>query len=508
MYASKSKGFALGSVLALAGLLVFSAAVSAGEIPVSDATQSCIDCHATFAPAMVADWKKSRHARITPAEALKKPELERRVSAEKIPDKLMEFAVGCAECHMLNPENHKDAFDHNDQKVHLTVTPKDCSTCHPVEADQFDKNLMSHAWGNLAGNKVFDSLVKSINGVQSVHGMKTSIADPDAKTNADSCYQCHGTEVRVEGKRTKDTDQGEMEFPILSGWPNQGVGRINPDGSKGSCSACHTRHQFAIEMARKPYACEQCHKGPDVPAYRAYSASKHGGMFFALRSNWNFKDVPWKVGEHFTAPTCAACHASLVVTGDGDVVAKRTHQMNDRIPWRVFGLIYSHAHPKSPDTTTIKNKNGLPLPTTLGGEPAAEFLINGEEQNQRRMTLQKVCKACHTTDWVDGHWDRFENTLKTSDAMTLTATEILKNAWDNKLADNTNLFDEAIEKKWVEQWLFYANSTRLASAMMGADYGAFDNGRWSLSKNVQDMLDHVRFLKEAKPKEKPDKAKK
>lgn len=481
---------------------------SGDEVPVSSATQECIDCHITSTPAMVADWKKSRHAKITPAGAIKKAELERRVSTEKIPQKLMVFAVGCAECHTINPEAHKDAFNHNEKKVHLTVTPKDCSTCHPEEAAQFDKNMMSHAWGNLAGNPVFGSLVKAVNGLQSVHGMKTTVADPDAKTNADSCFHCHGTELKVEGTHKRDTDQGEMEFPVLSGWPNQGVGRINPDGSKGSCSSCHNRHQFAIQAARKPYACEQCHKGPDVPAYKAYSVSKHGGLFASLWNDWNFKDVPWKVGEDFTAPTCASCHVSLIVTTEGDVVAKRTHQMSDRIPWRIFGLIYSHPHPQSPDTTIIKNKDGLPLPTTLTGDLATDFLIGPVEIKERQAKLQKVCKACHTTDWVNGHWERFENTMKTSNAMTLTATEILKGAWDSKVADSANLFDEAIEKKWVEQWLFYANSTRFASAMIGADYGVFDSGRWSMSKNIQDMLDHVKFLIEAKPKEKTELPKK
>ena len=111
-------------------------------------------------PAMVADWKRSRHARITTAEALKKPEPQRLVSADKIPDKLAGVAVGCAECHMLNPETHKDTFDHNDQKVHLTVTPKDCTTCHSAEVSQYEKNLMSHARVNLVNNPVLSDLGK------------------------------------------------------------------------------------------------------------------------------------------------------------------------------------------------------------------------------------------------------------------------------------------------------------------------------------------------------------
>ncbi len=46
---------------------------------------------------------------------------------------------------------------------------------------------------------------------------------------------------------------------------------------------------------------------------------------------------------------------------------------------------------------------------------------------------------------------------------------------------------------WVEQWLFYANATRLASAMAGADYGVFADGRWFMSKNIQDMFDWLKL---------------
>jgi hydroxylamine dehydrogenase len=485
--------FVVGAFLAMTGL-------SAAQVArVSEATQECIGCHSTVTPGLVADWKKSRHAQILPQEALKKAQLERRVSATSVPETLSGAVVGCAECHTLNTEAHKDTFQHNEVKVHLTVTPKDCSTCHPVEASQFDKNLMAHARGNLANNTLYNSLEKAINGVQSFHDMKMSTAAPDEKTSAESCYHCHGTALEVTGLQTRDTEFGEMEFPQISGWPNQGVGRHNPDGSKGLCVSCHSRHQFSISAARKPYTCSQCHKGPDVPAFQAYSVSKHGNLFSSLNAEWNFTNVPWTVGKDFVAPTCAVCHASLLVNEDGDVVAKRTHQMNDRLPWRMFGLIYAHAHPISPDTSVIRNKDGLPLPTTLTGEPAAQFLITPDEQNSRREALQKTCQACHTRDWIKGHWDRFENTIKTSDEMTRTATDMMLKAWQEKLADNqVSLFDEAIEKQWVRQWLFYANSTRFASAMMGADYGVFAHGRWSLSENVREMLDRLRFLRGTK----------
>ncbi len=477
-----------------AGLLFVG--VASAEPPISPDTQNCIECHSSATPGIVADWRKSRHAMTTPAEALKKPELQRRVSAEKVPDGSAGYVVGCAECHGANLSDHKDTFSHNDQKVHLTVTPKDCAKCHPVESEEYKENLMAHAWGNLAKNPVFHNLTLVANSTQTFKDMKTTMTPPNEKTEADSCFHCHGTVLEVKGTKKRDTDYGEMEFPVMSGWPNQGVGRLNPDGSMGTCTPCHSRHQFSISVARKPYTCSQCHKGPDVPAYQAYSVSKHGNLQLSLWNEWDFKGVPWTVGKDFTAPTCATCHVSLIVTEDGTVINKRTHRMNDRLPWRLFGLVYAHPHPKSPDTSIIRNKDNQPLPTTLNDEPATDFLIDPAEQTERKDNLQKVCMACHSRDWVQGHWERFENPIKTSNDMTRASCDIIAKAWAERVADQSaGWFDEAIEKQWVEEWLFFANSTRFASAMMGADYGVFAHGRWQMAKNIQEMLDHYKFLK-------------
>ena len=42
-------------------------------------------------------------------------------------------------------------------------------------------------------------------------------------------------------------------------WPNTGIGRINPDGSEGSCAACHSRHEFSSAQARTPDTCAKSH---------------------------------------------------------------------------------------------------------------------------------------------------------------------------------------------------------------------------------------------------------
>ena len=474
--------------------IILNVSSSQAETPLSDETQLCLDCHSSLHPGIVEEWKRSRHAQNTPLEGLKRGE---RISAEQIPEEISGYAVGCAECHRMNPDDHEDSFDHAGYTVHVVVTPKDCATCHTVEEAQYGENIMSHAYGNLKDNPVFMDLANSINGLQTFKDMSTLIDPPDMKTSADSCFSCHGTKIEVKGEKTVETDFDEMTFPVLEGWPNQGVGRINPDGSKGSCTSCHTRHQFSMAMARKPSTCSQCHKGPDVPAYSVYKVSKHGNIYSSNNREWDFNSLPWVPGKDFTAPTCASCHISLLADTDDNVITKRTHRMNERLYTRIFGLIYAHPHPESPDTTIIKNKAGLPLPAELTGEPVSDFLIGKSEQGNRKKNMQKICMSCHSQGWVQGHFERLDNTVQTTNKMTLEATKVLLSAWKAGAAEgldmDDSIFNEGIEKKWIEQWLFYANSVRFASAMAGADYGAFANGRYFLSKNIQDMIDWLKL---------------
>jgi cytochrome c553 len=472
------------------------------EAEISPATQDCLVCHEQATPALVADWKASRHFKTSPEQALLKGAEERRMSASTVPESLAKYVVGCAECHLLNPGDHKDTFEHEGQQVHVVVTPKDCATCHPVEDQQYQQNKMSRAFGNLDANALYQDLILRINGVITWQEGRLAQAKPDAATNAQSCYYCHGTRVEVTGTVTRETDFGEFEFPVLAGWPNQGVGRVNPDNSLGSCAACHTRHQFAVKMARQPYTCSQCHKGPDVPAYKVYEVSKHGNLFASFKADWNLDAVPWTAGRDFSAPTCAVCHVSQVMNTEGVEVAKRTHQMNDRLPWRLLGLIYAHPQPKSPDTSIIVNKAGLPLPTELTGEPVSEFLIDQATLESRTAAMQGVCRACHTQGWVEGHWNLLDQTIKTTNELTLTSTRIMTEAWDKGGATGAgaggSIFDEPLERLWVEQWLFYANSTRLSAAMSGTDYGVFDNGRWYMSKTLEEMAERLEQKLKAK----------
>ncbi|UCG08645.1 MAG: hydroxylamine oxidase, partial [Desulfobacterales bacterium] len=158
------------------------------------------------------------------------------------------------------------------------------------------------------------------------------------------------------------------------------------------------------------------------------------------------------------------------------------------------------------DTTIIRNKDGQPLPTDFSGGLASEYLITKEEMDTRRKSMQATCLNCHATSWVQGHWRRFENTIQTTNADTLAGTRIMNEIWRYKFAAGLdrggfgNPFDEAIEKKWTDIWLLYANTIRFASAMGGGgDYAVYAGGRYQLSQTLLELGDWLAVRRQLFP---------
>jgi hydroxylamine dehydrogenase len=464
----------------------------------SDRTEECLDCHRAITPGIVEDWLVSAHACTTPVESMNKAQLERKVSSPSVPGDLSEVAVGCYECHGLNPKNHQDSFDHFDVKINVVVSPRDCAVCHQEEKNQYSESKKANALVNLKNNPFFYALVETITGPKAVNESGIRQFEPTADTKDGTCYACHGTPVEVRGKRTIKTVLGEIEVPDLFHWPNQGVGRANPDGSLGACTSCHPRHSFSIETARKPGTCSQCHLEPDVPAWNVYMESKHGNIYLSQGKNWNWTNVPWIMGQDFQAPTCAACHNSLLTDREGEVFAERSHDFGARLWIRIFGLIYSHPQPQSGKTYTLVNQDGLSLPVTFKGKHATDGLLDGDQQSERFVEMKNVCLACHSSVWAENFFRRFHTMVQDADRMVMGATQLMVEAWQEELADQTNPFDEALEQQWIEQWLFYANSVRYAAAMMGPDYAAFKNGWWKMTKRLQEISESIRLKRLAK----------
>ena len=478
--------------------LIINPALSAD---LSDESKACIYCHKKYTPGIVEDWNRSRHSKITPTEAFDKPEIERRISSIP-PDWMRDVAVGCYECHSLNAANHTDSFNHMGFVINVIVSPRDCSVCHRTEYREYMQSVKSHAVENLDNNPIYHQLVEVSTAIYNYSkGLKVISSSTNAQN--ETCYYCHGTRVTFKGMKESDTG---ITIPELEGWPNHGVGRINPDGSRGACTACHPRHGFSIEMARNPYTCAQCHLEPDVPAYNVWKESKHGNIFLTEYKDYNMTAVPWVPGKHFKAPSCAVCHSSLLVDDSGRIIAKRTHNFDSRIYIRIFG-IYAHPQPKDGATWKIKNSNGLPLPATLTGELAKDYLIDRSEMAKRKEQFLRICDQCHSRDFAERHFEKFERTVNESNSMTLVATKMLIKAWEEGLINNSNLFDEYVERLWVENWLFYATSLRHGSAMGGPDYSTFKLGWYQLTKNLREINNYMKFLEnERKMKKLIDKA--
>jgi hydroxylamine dehydrogenase len=108
-----------------------------------------------------------------------------------------------------------------------------------------------------------------------------------------------------------------------------GVGRLNLDGSKGSCTSCHTAIALRWPKPGGPRPATQCHLGPDHPQIEIYEESKHGTIYNAFRTSTISRPPAgtWTPGVDYRAPTCAACHMS----GSGKEWAP--HDVTERISW-------------------------------------------------------------------------------------------------------------------------------------------------------------------------------
>jgi hydroxylamine dehydrogenase len=256
----------------------------AAEPVVTEENIGCVTCHTKISPALVMEWGRSRHA---------------------------QGGIGCADCHGAK-EGEPDAWKHWGKWISTLVTPKDCAQCHQTEVDQFARS--HHA----KGGEILASLDNVL--AEKAAGMPGNIADA-----VNGCWQCHGSIVKFQRDENGEIKRAEQGRPLLhpDTWPNSGIGRLNPDGSKGSCHACHSRHSFEAKLSRSPENCGKCHMGPDHPQIEIYSESKHGIAFYANRNLMALdKEGDWVLGKDYSAaPTCATCHISSYMTQKGVTVA-------------------------------------------------------------------------------------------------------------------------------------------------------------------------------------------
>jgi len=271
----------------------------------------CVDCHERNQPAMVADWRASKHS---------------------------DEDVSCITCHEV-AEDAPFGANHRGKKVSVLVPPTVCAQCHETQVEQFNASGHFRAYRQQIPKD-------SLHALTAVHEGR---AHPEfgAAPNETGCIQCHGTEIKIN----------EKGLPTAETWPNSGIGNIYPDGSTGSCGVCHTRHKFSNAEARKPYACASCHLGPDHPNIEIYENSKHGHIYRTEGHTWNFEGSTgeWTPGEDYRAPTCATCHMSQIGDVDG------SHNVSERLHW----VLWSKNSP-------VRNSDDIDSPLLGNGDEGRE----------------------------------------------------------------------------------------------------------------------------------------
>jgi hypothetical protein len=427
------------------------------------AEELCVACHSIQTPSIIEDWKRSKH---------------------------YEVGVTCYLCHQAKEGDY--AEDHHGYLITPVVSPKKCAVCHE---DEYISNMKSkHAFASINGPlKPWYKAMKEqglnpldpdtarkyppeeyiknlVTPLYPASGMleRTGLFD-EGFNHANQflgCLECHGSYVYSDGEE-------------LVGWPNIGIGRINPDGSIGACSPCHTAHQFSIKEARKPETCGKCHLGPDHPQIEIYENSHHGGRYEADEENWNWEAKPWKAGVDFSAPTCAACHMSEVATPSGKVVVQGTHDVGSRLKWEIQAKFIMYQ-----SVNSNLAAGGFKPDKTLG------------EQN--REIMEKVCQLCHSPEWAEGYFEKYEMVLEDYNMTAKYAYNLLQKMYEEGLIDKSNPVDEFPELMWYYIWHHDGRRWRMGASMMGPDWTHWNGAVDTIFDKLGRMIDWYETQKKIK----------
>ncbi len=314
--------------------------------------------------------------------------------------------VTCYDCHQAQ-EGDDDSFTHWGALIATLVTPRDCGRCHRGEAEEVGSSHHAEAGQILESN---DAYLAHIAG-----GTPVAVV---------GCESCHGTKIEIDLDAPNRLAQGSL--------PNSGIGRINPDGSLGSCSACHTRHGFSRAQARQPEACGKCHLGPDHPQKEVYEESKHGIAYYTNVDRMNLDADRWVVGrDYFTAPTCATCHMSATRK------QRATHDVGERISWTL--------------------------------RPPVSVL--NEDWKRKRADMQDVCSACHSPAFYRGHYRQFDGLVNLyNEKFAKPAAAVMEILHRDSSLASPAAFSNDIEWIYWELWHHEGRRARHGASMMGPDY--------------------------------------
>jgi hypothetical protein len=448
-------------------------AAEAPRAVITATNEACVTCHRKHSAALVMQWEASGHARV---------------------------GIGCIECHQAK-ETEIDAWKHEGAWMASLVTPLDCSRCHQKEFDEFTRSHHARAGEILAS---LDNVL-----AEKVAGTPQNKADA-----VNGCWQCHGSIVTFKRDAAGRIERtGSEHRPVINPdtWPNSGMGRLNPDGSKGSCHACHSRHEFDAKLSRSPENCGKCHMGPDHPQIEIYNESKHGIAFYANRNRMALdKDGEWILGKDYSAAaTCATCHVSGFVTPTGEVKGN-SHDVGERISWTLRPIVSTKlnlvryedgSQEDYPDTKPVPAV-GATVDTTeyhvendkLVGRPVQKTVARILTWKERREAMKGVCLNCHNHVYVDNFYHQYDSLVTLyNDKFAKPAKAIVDELTAQGLLNAKSPFGEKLQWTFYELWHHEGRRARHGASMQGPDFthwhGMYEVGKHFYTEFVPEVLE-------------------
>lgn len=341
------------------------------------ATGKCAECHLRTQYSVVHEYEMSKHAR---------------------------KGVSCLDCHQAAQGQEKKEH-HGFVISNARLTAGNCRSCHEQIYQQFLRSRhAATSWAAVFGEKGLTPEQVNFSEQYQPGGTKRPphpfVQLEGASAMTSGCEQCHS------------------------------IGKPNPDGTIGSCTACHSRHTSSVELARLPTTCGQCHMGPDHSQIEIYEESKHGVMFAAQERQLNLNADPNKLTTRdMFVPTCATCHMSGI-NGIGV-----THDPSERLSYFLANAISE----KRPNYAAAQAK------------------------------MKQVCAQCHTPDIPNRVYQQAEQVVQTTNARVTEAKNLVDGLRSQGLLTGPP-FSNEIDFVYFDLWHYDGRTTKHGAFMGGADF--------------------------------------
>jgi hypothetical protein len=401
----------IGFGLVLAGFLINrqrpARETSESSAALVRASGKCAECHTGLQYAIVHEYELSAHAA---------------------------KGINCLECHQ--PARDQDKTDHHGFVIAKNLTAANCRGCHETEYQQFLRSRhAAPSWAAVHGEK----------------GLSPEQVEFAEKYHPGSCKRPANSLVALEGASA-----------VVSGCAKcHAVGKPNPDGSIGTCTACHTRHTSSVEIARLPTTCGQCHVGPDHSQLEIYNESKHGVMFAAQKGRLKLDVAPKKLtSRDMFIPTCATCHMS------GLNGQKVTHDPSERLSYLL----------------------------------AAEISTKRPGHALAQANMKETCVQCHTRPLVERIYDEAEKAVASTNEKVKAAKEIYESLRAEKVISGPP-FSHPVDFLYFDLWHYYGRTAKHGAFMGGQDFAQW-HGNYPILKHTVELEAQAEELRRSHAKSK------